>query len=61
MGELIDDEVLSAFAVVAEPDALGAALLARYGGIVDRFTLYAPYPHDESVFTHAIEALRKAG
>ncbi len=60
MGELIDDEVLHEFAVVAEPDDLGAALTARYGGIVDRFTFYAPYPHDDAVFAPAIEALRKA-
>lgn len=61
MGELIDDDVVREFAVVAEPDGLGAALLARYGGIVDRFTFYAPYAHDEAVFAPAIEALRKAG
>jgi probable F420-dependent oxidoreductase len=60
MGELIDDDVLSEFAVVAEPDDLGPALLARYGGIVDRFNFYAPYAHDETVFAPAIEALRKA-
>ena len=45
MGELIDDDVLGAFAVVAEPDALGPALVARFGGIVDRFTFYTPYEH----------------
>jgi probable F420-dependent oxidoreductase len=60
MGELIDDEVLHEFAVVAEPDDLGAALLSRYGGIVDRFNFYAPYPHDDAVFAPAIEALRAA-
>ena len=59
MGELIDDDVLREFAVVAEPDDLGPALLARYGGIVDRFNFYAPYAHDEAVFAPAIEALRR--
>lgn len=58
MGELIDNEVLAAFAVIAEPDALGPALVARYGGLVDRFTFYAPYPHDEGLFSQAIEVLR---
>lgn len=61
MGDLIDDEVLRTFAVVAEPDALGPALLERYGDFVDRFTFYAPYAHDDAVFAPAIEALRKAG
>jgi probable F420-dependent oxidoreductase len=60
MGELIDDDVLREFAVIAEPDDLGPALLARYGGIVDRFNFYAPYAHDDAAFAPAIEALRKA-
>jgi probable F420-dependent oxidoreductase len=60
MADLVDDEVLAAFAVIAEPDKLGAALLERYGGLVDRFTFYTPYPHDETVLTPAIEALRAA-
>ena len=58
MGELVDDEVLGAFAVTAEPDALGPALLQRYGDIVDRFTFYAPYQHDEALFAPAIAALQ---
>lgn len=60
MGELIDDEVLHEFAVVAEPDRLGAAVLERFGGLVDRFTFYAPYPHTDALFTEAREALRAA-
>jgi probable F420-dependent oxidoreductase len=60
MGELVDDEVLHAFAVVAEPDRLGAALLERFGGLVDRFTFYAPYAHTEDLFAPAIEVLRGA-
>jgi probable F420-dependent oxidoreductase len=42
MGELIDDQILAAFAVVAEPDAVPAQLLARYGDIIDRVSFYAP-------------------
>jgi probable F420-dependent oxidoreductase len=60
MASLVDDEVLAAFAVVGEPDKLGAALLARYGGIVDRFTFYDAYPHDDALFTDAIATLRAA-
>ncbi len=58
MGELIDDEVLTAFAVVAEPDALGPALVARYADIVDRITFYTPYELDEAVLAPAMEVLR---
>ncbi len=43
MGERIDDEMLGTFAVVCQPDELGAALAARYEGLVDRVTLYIPY------------------
>ena len=60
MGELVDDDVLAAFAVTAEPDALGPALVQRYGDIVDRFTFYAPYKHDEALFAPAIAALHSA-
>jgi probable F420-dependent oxidoreductase len=41
MGHLIDDQMLDAFAVVAEPDQVAEKLLARYG---DLFTRLTPYP-----------------
>jgi len=49
-----------AFAVVAEPDALGPALVARFGDIVDRFTFYTPYELDETLLAPAIDVLRSA-
>ena len=36
MGEMITDDVLEAFAVVAEPAKMAGALKARWGGLVDR-------------------------
>ena len=57
MGDLIDDDMLTAFAIVAEPDRLGAAIAQRYGDIVDRFNFYAPYEHDAELWTSAIEYL----
>jgi probable F420-dependent oxidoreductase len=36
MGELITDDILNAFAVVATPDQLGAALAERCKGVVNR-------------------------
>jgi probable F420-dependent oxidoreductase len=60
MGELIDDEILQAFAVVAEPDQLAAGLLARYGGVVDRISFYAPYKAAPETWLPVIAAL-KAG
>ena len=57
MGALIDDEVLEAFAVVAEPDGVGPAVATRYGDIVDRFSFYAPYAHDPALWQPAIDHL----
>ncbi len=38
MGDIIDDEMLRTFAVVAEPDQLAPALEASLGGLIDRLT-----------------------
>ncbi|MHB1905904.1 MAG: TIGR03617 family F420-dependent LLM class oxidoreductase [Acidimicrobiales bacterium] len=40
MGELIDDEMLDAFSVVGPSEALGRAVLERFAGVVDRFSVY---------------------
>lgn len=60
MGKLIDDEVLSTFAVIAEPEQVGPALLERFGGTVDRLQFYVPYQAPDETFAPAIEALRAA-
>jgi len=43
IGKLIDNEMLNTFAVVCEPRELPGKLVERYGGLVDRLTLYTPY------------------
>lgn len=43
MPALITDDMLSAFAVVADEADLPAALMERYAGLADRLTLYIPY------------------
>jgi probable F420-dependent oxidoreductase len=43
MGELIDDDVLSAFAIVAPLDQVARAVRGRFDGLIDRFSFYAPY------------------
>ena len=40
MGELIDDEVLETFAVVAEPKDVPGRILSRFSGVVDRISFY---------------------
>ena len=49
MGELITDEMLETFAVVAPPDAWPPRILARYGEVVDRLSFDAPYKSDPEV------------
>jgi probable F420-dependent oxidoreductase len=46
MGELISDEVLDAFAVVAPIGQVATQVKARFGDCVDRFSFYAPYKMD---------------
>jgi probable F420-dependent oxidoreductase len=43
MPELINDEMLHAFAVEAAPDEVGSALEERYEGLIDRVALYLPF------------------
>ncbi len=48
MGTLISDDVMNAFAVVAEPDALAEGMLQRFGDIVDRTSAaYGGIPGDQ--------------
>ncbi len=43
MAELIEPEILDAFAVVGEPEHLAPELTTRFGDIVQRLSFYAPY------------------
>jgi len=60
MGTAIDDEVLRAFAVVAEPGAVAGELLRRYGDLMTRMTLYTPYDLDPEVTAQIVGDLRAA-
>jgi probable F420-dependent oxidoreductase len=59
MGELIDDEILETFAVVAPPDELPARLHERYGDVIDRISFYAPYKSNPEVWSQVMEGLKK--
>jgi len=58
MGDLIDDEMLAAFAVVAEPERLGAEIHSRYGDIVDRISFYAPYKSDPARWSSVLASMK---
>jgi probable F420-dependent oxidoreductase len=60
MASLIDDEVLATFAIVAEPDGVADAILGRFAGAVDRFTLYTPYAVDPAVVSRIVRDLHAA-
>jgi probable F420-dependent oxidoreductase len=60
MGELIDDEILATFAVIAEPADLAAGITARYGGVLTRVSFYAPYKADPATWLPVIEGLKAA-
>jgi len=60
MGTLVDDQVLDAFAVTAEPGQVAAELLRRYGDIMTRMTLYTPYAIDAAVTQRIAADLRGA-
>jgi len=59
MGELITDEVLEQFAVVAEPDSVPGALKKRFGGSIDRMLCAFPQATDEERARY-VEELRSA-
>jgi len=58
MGTLIPDDVLDAFAVVGPPEAVGTEILRRYGDVIQRFSLYAPYRGDPQRWAALFRQLR---
>jgi probable F420-dependent oxidoreductase len=50
MGELINDDILNAFAVVAPLDRVATEVRNRFEGMVDRFSFYAPYKVDPDMW-----------
>jgi probable F420-dependent oxidoreductase len=58
MGELVDDDVLHAFAVVCPLDQVAAQVRSRYEGLVDRFSFYAPYKVPEDQWKDVLAGFR---
>jgi len=58
MGEIIDDEVLNAFAVVAPLDKVAAEVKSRFGDVVDRFSFYAPYKVDAEAWKDVLAGFK---
>ena len=47
LGDLVDDDVLAAFAVVGDLGAAGAEVRTRFAGLADRVTTSMPYDADD--------------
>jgi len=58
MGALIDDEMLDAFAVVAEPATVGPRIAARYGDMFTRLHLYLKTELDEETMNSIVSDLQ---
>ena len=58
MGELIDDDILNAFAVVAPLDQVAAEVRSRFGDLVDRFSFYAPYKVDPEMWKSVVAGFK---
>jgi len=61
MGDLVTDDVLDLFAVVAEPEDLADAVAARFGDVVQRLSFYTPRSGDVTRWKTAIEHLQGVG
>jgi probable F420-dependent oxidoreductase len=61
MAELIDDDVLNAFAVVCEPEDVPARIMTRVGDVVDRITFYAPYGADPERWRGILAGFKQPG
>jgi probable F420-dependent oxidoreductase len=58
MGELIDDDVLNAFSVVAQPSDVGDVVRSRLHDVVSRFSIYAPYALSDHARQEIVAGLR---
>jgi len=56
MGRLVSDDLVEAFAVVAHPKDLVAAIRERFDGLLDRAALYAPYDVADDVWHAVLES-----
>jgi len=58
MADVIDQDMLETFAVVAEPTSVATAVKSRFGGLVDRLSFYAPYSGNPDLWGGVIADLK---
>ncbi len=59
MKELITDEMLAAFAVLAPLDEVSVRVHERYGDVADRFSFYVPYPVEGVQWREELKGFRQ--
>ncbi|UGQ11250.1 hypothetical protein LO772_31355 [Yinghuangia sp. ASG 101] len=60
-GDLVDDQVLNAFAVVAEPQHMAASIRDCFDGLVDRVSFSTAYDIDTRVWDDVVQDLKGGG
>jgi probable F420-dependent oxidoreductase len=61
MAEVVHDDLLHAVAIVAEPGDVAGEIRRRYGTVLDRVALNAPYAADPGIWTRIATDLRAQG
>jgi probable F420-dependent oxidoreductase len=61
MGKLVNDDVLDTLSVVAPLSEVARRVDARFGDVIDRFSLYVPYSLDDVYRSEIIAGLRTVG
>jgi probable F420-dependent oxidoreductase len=59
MGKLITDDMLDAFAVVAEPGKVADGIVDRWGSIVNRISFDAPYKIDPEFWRQLVDDIKR--
>ena len=58
--QLVDDSLVEHFAVIGEPQQLGARLAERYAGLADSLGIYAPYAAEPGLWREVTAGTRQA-
>jgi probable F420-dependent oxidoreductase len=61
MAALVPDDLLDAVAIVAPPDEVAGAIEERYGTLLDRIALNAPYSVDPEMWAEIVTDLQWSG
>ena len=58
MGDLITDDMLETFGIVAAPGDVATRLSGRFADVVDRISFYAPYRSDPELWKRVVTELK---